>query len=291
MDPYSAPDDRDVENPYAPPRSMYTSEPLPEITAGAPFSVQDVFNWTWAIFKERFGLCLSIFWGAQGLILAVSLGMKMLVEVAGTVVRDPVVFRLAFILVQFSGIVVQVWLGIGLSLAFLKIARGEPVAFDEVFRGGRFVLTIILAYIVFVLALAVPIGLATAVITAGFLVMENQLIACVLLFLVVSTVAGLFVVYVTARLIMYFYLIIDRNVGVIDSLRQSWALCRNALATITLVFFLQLAIGLAGLLACFVGLIVAAPLMSLLLPVTYVALTGTGSPQPARADAYWEDDA
>ena len=32
--------------------------------AGMPFTVADVFNWSWAIFKERMGQCMVIFWGA-----------------------------------------------------------------------------------------------------------------------------------------------------------------------------------------------------------------------------------
>lgn len=86
---------------------------------------------------------------------------------------------------------------------------------------------------------------------------------------------------------MYFYLIIDQNAGVIDSLQRSWSVCRGSLGTITLVFFVQFAIYLAGLIACLVGSIFAWPLGSLLIPVTYLALAETGSSRPADGEDSW----
>jgi uncharacterized membrane protein len=89
---------------------------------------------------------------------------------------------------------------------------------------------------------------------------------------------------------MYYYLVIDRNLGAIEALRQSWRLCRDRVGTIILVFFLQMAIGIAGLLALCVGLIFALPLAGLTLPVTYLALTGTKSTPAEKPESFWEDE-
>jgi uncharacterized membrane protein len=151
------------------------------------------------------------------------------------------------------------------------------------------VLTTILAWIVFWLIVALPIMAAVFLITVGLIVTENHLIAQVLVFLVVSSAAGMFIVYVSTRLLMYYYLIIDREARVLDSLWQSWNLCRTRMATIVLVLFVELAVFLAGFLVCLVGLILALPFMELLRSVTYMALIGTTS-RPERPEFVGEDD-
>ena len=194
-------------------------------------------------------------------------------------------------MIQISSILIQVWLGIGQARAYLKIARAEPVAFDEIFKGGQYVLTTILASIIFIIILGGPIGIAAVVGAIGLAAMGEWSAGGIVVFLVASTLAAVFVIYVSSRLLMYYYIIIDRNAGVIDSLQQSWTLCRGRVGTIILVLFVQFAIILAGFLALCVGLVWAAPLASMLYPVTYLAMTGTRtSQQPGKPEFVWEDD-
>ncbi len=57
MDPFPPPDDPDLDNPYAPPQSAFVpARRSPELSPACRFTVDDVFNWSWAIFKERHGL-------------------------------------------------------------------------------------------------------------------------------------------------------------------------------------------------------------------------------------------
>jgi uncharacterized membrane protein len=107
---------------------------------------------------------------------------------------------------------------------------------------------------------------------------------------VVSSLSAVFVVYLTARLALYYYLVIDRRAGAIESLRQTWELCRDRSGIIVLVLFLNMAIVLAGFLALCVGLVFALPLANLLFPVTYVAITGTRPLRPEKPEFLWEDD-
>jgi hypothetical protein len=271
MDPYQLPEDRDSDNPYAPPQSS----PTPALATGLPFTVNDVFQWSWAIFTGRTRECLSIFWGVIGIILVVSIFLNLMQESMAAGVRDPNTFKILYILTLFASVVMQGWLSIGMTLSILKIARGERVTFEDVFRGGRFLLTSLLAWVVHKVLIAVPIVVATGIIVGGIVLMENQSgVAAFLLFLVVSSLAGLVFIVIAARLSMYYYLVIDRDAGVLDSLLQSWRLCRDQVGTITLVYFVQFAVFLAGLLACVLGLIFAYPLISLLEAVTYLALLG-----------------
>jgi hypothetical protein len=271
MGPYPLPEDRDSHNPYAPPQSS----PAATLAVGMPFTVNDVFRWSWAIFAERTRACVSIFWGVVGISLGINIVLSLLQENMAAGVRDPNAFKVLYILCLFASIVVQAWFGIGMALAMLKIARGELVTFEDVFRGGRFLLTALLAMVVHKVLIAIPIAVATGVIIGGIVMMENQSgVAAFLLFLVMSSAAGLVFILLAARLSMYYYLIIDRDAGVLDSLLRSWRLSRNQVGTITLVYFVQFAVFLAGLLACVVGLIFALPLISLLEVVTYLALIG-----------------
>jgi uncharacterized membrane protein len=287
MDPYQRPEDRDSDNPYAPPQSSSA----PELAARMPFTVNDVFVWSWAIFTERTRACLSIFWGVIGISFAVSILLNFVQESMAAGVRDQNAFKVLYILILFANIVIQAWLGIGMTLAMLKIARGELVTFEDIFRGGRFLLTALLASVVHKVLIAVPIVVATGVIIGGIVMMENQSgVAAFLLFLVVSGLAGLVFIVLFARLSMYYYIVIDRSGGVLDSLQQSWRLCRSQVGTIILVQCVCFAVFLAGLLACVVGLIFAFPLITLLDAVTYLALTGGATSGEKKPRFAWEED-
>jgi uncharacterized membrane protein len=290
MDPYQPPDDRDIDNPYAPPQSAFAPEPLPALEPGMPFTVADVFNWTWAIFKEKMWLCIGIFFGTQGINLGISFALGFLAQGVAAMTRDATLFTITRGVVQIASGIVGVWLGIGQARAYLKIARGEPVEFSEIFRGGRYVMTTFFATIIFVMILFAPIMLAVGVISFGMAAAGPSSVVGVVLFLVGASLAAVFVVYVTARLALYYYLIIDRNAGPIDSLRQTWELCRDRAGMILLVLFLNIAICIAGLLALCVGLVFALPLANLLIPVTYVAMTGTRPRRPEKPEFLFEED-
>jgi hypothetical protein len=287
MGPYQLPEDQDVDNPYAPPQFS----PAPALVAGTPFTVNDVFQWSWAIFARRTRDCLSIFWGCFGISFATSVILKLVHDSLMGVVRDENTFKLLYILSLFAAQVLQFWLAVGLTRAMLRIARGLPVSFEELFSGGPFLLTSILAWVVHKVVIAMPILVATGLIVGGILMMENQSgVAAFLLFLLLSGLAGLVFIYLAARLSMYYYLVVDRDAGVLDSLLLSWRLCKNQVGTITLVYFVQFAVLLAGFLAFCVGLVFALPLIPLLETVTYLALTGgatSGEKQPRFA---WEED-
>jgi hypothetical protein len=275
MDPDRLPDQDDFENPYAPPDSTFAQD-LPQGQFGKiDFTVGDLFNWTWCLYKERFGICLSIIWGVVAINLGVSLVSNLLLAATVAAVRDPIFTAVMQFAVIFGGNVVQIWLNVGTNLAFLKLVRRQEVAFEDVFTGGRYVLTTILASLLFGLTVGGWMLLAVFGGAALFpAIQDNLSVLPVLLIVIVGAVLALVTVYVGIRLLQFYFVVIDRNAGVIECLRTSWYLTRNQVPTLILVYLLQMAIVLAGLLAFCVGLIFAIPLASLLLAVTYQALTG-----------------
>jgi uncharacterized membrane protein len=81
------------------------------------------------------------------------------------------------------------------------------------------------------------------------------------------------VLAVLARLGQFSYLIIDQGTGVVDALRGSWRLTRGRFATVIAVYLAYFTINCAGLLALCVGWIFTLPMTSLLLVMTYLALS------------------
>ena len=98
------------------------------------------------------------------------------------------------------------------------------------------------------------------------------------------------VIILALRLSQYYYLIIDRDAGIMESLRLSLEVTRGNAGNLFVIGFVTGLINLAGLLACGVGLIFTIPFTVLVFPVTYLALTGQpiadprapGSPRPIR---------
>jgi uncharacterized membrane protein len=273
-------------DPYAPPQSAQTASHI----AGMPFTVSDIFNWSWSIFTEQMGACLSIVWGVVGINFMIAIMLPIVKDALEAGVRDENTYKLILAFVCFAAEVCSFWLSIGVTLATLKIARGEPVVFEDLFGGGRVLLTLILAWIVHKVLIAVPIAVAVGVIVSGIVLMENQSgVAAFLLFFVVSAAAGLVFILLATRLSLYYYLIIDRGAGVFDSLQQSWRLSRNQVGTITLVYGVEFAVFLVGLLAFCVGLVIAWPLINMLDTVLYLAIV-TGATSGASKPRFASDE-
>jgi hypothetical protein len=275
MDPDHLPDQDDLENPYAPPDSTFGPDPLQAQLGTISFDVGDLLNWTWALYKERLRICLMIIWGVFGINCGISIFSNLLRTALETAVRDPILFAVSQIAIAFGTWVLGIWLNVGANLAFLKIARREEVAFEDVFTGGRYVLTTILASILFALSVGGPILLALIGGAALLpMIRDNQAGTLIILILIVFPVLVAVAVYLSIRLFQFYFVVIDRNAGVIESLRTSWYLTKNQVPTLFLVYLLQASIILAGVLALCVGLFFAVPLASLLLAVTYHALAG-----------------
>jgi hypothetical protein len=275
MDPDQLHDQDDFENPYAPPDSTFAQD-FPHGQFGKiDFTVGDLWNWTWSLYKEQFRTCMIIIWGVFAINFGISFVSNLLLKAVVAAVRDQIFTAVMQFAVIFGSYVVQIWLNVGTNLAFLKLVRRQEVVFEDVFTGGRYVLTTILAALLFGLAVGGPMVLALFGGAALFpTIQDNQSVLSVLLIVTVVAVLAAVAVYVSIRLLQFYFVVIDRNAGVIECLRTSWYLTRNQVPTLILVYLLQMTIVLAGLLALCVGVIFAAPLASLLLVVTYQAVTG-----------------
>ncbi|MBN2476988.1 MAG: Com family DNA-binding transcriptional regulator [Pirellulales bacterium] len=248
----SQPSAADSSNPYASPAAYapaatwQADAAASRVFAPRVIDFDDVFRRTWSIFKPRWGMCLA----AVVIVWAISLGFNLVVSlgfnIAAATARDDAIH---FLLMFFSNVInnlFQIWLNIGLALYFLRIARGQRVELSELFRGGPYFLP--------VLGASILMGLACVV---GFL-------ACI--------VPGVIVALMFSQ---FYYLILDRNAGVIESLTLSHQITTGNKLTL---FLIGLVSGLGGLVVvvftCGLGLLVVGPFLTLLSPVIYLAMTG-----------------
>jgi hypothetical protein len=277
-------------NPYAPPKAKLDASYRPISQGLVPFDLGCIVSATWSVYKERFlsciGICLTVFtfvWVAQYLQRKIGLDI---IPAQGDPVSTFLVRFVPFICVY----IFSTWLTIGQNLALLRIARGEPEAFEQVVRGGRFVLTTMLAGVVFVILLGLigVVNLIWVPILAGLAGTGAPMMVLVIaLAVAIAFISG---GYVAARFSQFHLMIIDQNAGVIDALRFSWEATRGCVGTLFLVFTLLFVINLAGLLACFVGVLFTAPFTSLMLVVAYLSLTNQPVGRGSQAAGRWYED-
>jgi hypothetical protein len=225
----------------------------------------------------------------MALILGAQFLQRTLLQAVARAPGDELTQRLVQFGLFFGGYVLNVWLSIGQCLALLGLARGEHSVFDRIVHGGRYLLTTILAGLVFLAILAL---------SALIYVFWIPILAALfggwhgpVLVLLVLLISGAFVtsLILAARFSQFGYFILDTNAGVIQSLQGSWEATRGHVMTLFMVYGSVGLINLGGVLACFVGLLFAAPFTGLLLAVAYLSLTvqpiGQGPPKYEE----WDD--
>jgi uncharacterized membrane protein/DNA-directed RNA polymerase subunit RPC12/RpoP len=240
----------DAQNPYRSPGAY--GGPLPSYgqPAGAfaptTIEMEDIFSRTWIIFKQQWGPCLL----AMIVVWAISLAFNMVfsfgLNFAAGLSRDQAIILVSNVASYLITNLFSIWLGIGLALYFLRIARGQRAELSELFAGGPYFLRTLGATILVILA-----------VLAGW-------ILCIVPGIIFSLMLS-----------QFYYLILDRNVGVIDSLSISKDIMNGNKMTL---FLIGLIGGVVGILivvfTCTVGLLVVIPFFALLRAVIYLAITG-----------------
>jgi hypothetical protein len=269
MDPSAEPSCQNDFNPYAPPRTDHAANRPGFELSPIPFTVGTVFSCSWTIYKARFWPSVGMV-VAAGLIQAVAtIGLSLSLEVVEGIEGDRLLSAfLNFVLVAMT-MVLQSWINIGLIMVLLKVARGQSVEFGAMFRGGRHVLRVVGAVMLLLLIGFAYLVLAGVVLSRIPVFGRNEFKAALVWFVVMAALA-----FVMARLGQFFYLIVDRNAGVIEAFRHSWAMTTDRVLTTILLYIAQLLIVFAGYVACVVGLIFAVPFCLLLQVVTYLSLSG-----------------
>jgi uncharacterized membrane protein len=153
-----------------------------------------------------------------------------------------------------AGSAFSLWLTCGQLIFFVKIARGQQAEVSDIFSGGPFFFKALGANILVTL--------------------------CIVLGLLLLIVPGIILAIMFSQ---YFYLIVDRNAGVIDSMNLSSEVTKgNKFVLFVLAILAALGTGLVTLLTCGIGFFAAMPFLALLYAVAYLSMTGQPTAEQLR---------
>lgn len=230
-----------------------TAYRLPGNAAG--IRIGNVIESTWRIYQKNIGLCAGTFIVLALAIAAVGAGAliaQFLLSIAMVSDDESALIASAGVgLVLFS---ILVWLQMGFLTFLLNLARGETAGISDLFSAG----------FVWLQALAVS-ALQASLIAAGYF-------ATVLLGLPILYVAGVLVALLIepAKLAL-----IEQERGIVEAVQYAVRLTLNNILPLAALFPIAV-LGMAA--ACAVtfgvGAPFFAPLFMLILPVTYLRMTG-----------------
>lgn len=245
----------DSLNPYQSPMAAGESPFGPAVAGGAivktTIDLGDVFNRTWVLFKQTWGMCLAVLVVVWIISIVFNVVVGGLAGALGAMSKDQTVAVLCSLLSNLVTTAFGVWLGIGQARFFLKTARGQPAALGDVFTGGPYFVSVFLA----TLLVGLIVGLGT--------------ILCI--------VPGVILALMFSQ---FYYLILDRNTGIIESLSMSRELTAGNKLTLFAIWMLSVLLIIAAVIPCGLGLLVAAPYFTLMYAMIYLIITG----QPTAAD-------
>lgn len=239
-------------NPYASPQAAtyQPSMPLP----GGPIvnqvvSVEQVFNYAWQIWQVNLGLLV----GTTVTIVAISwvIGFVMgMIQVA--LLQNDAPPEAINILNFVSNIVsnlLQMYLGIGQAQIYLQLARRQPANFSELFGAAPLFLPVFAASL-----------LAAVVLIPAYLLLIIPGVILSLMFW------------------PFYYLIVDRKAGIIESFSMAAIVTKNNWGTAFVLALLGFGINLLGCMALCIGIVFSAPLVGMMFAVAYLMMSGQLSP-------------
>ena len=244
----------DSGNPYQSPSPFAMIGAAQGPIAPGTLDFSDIFSRTWTLFTMDWGMCLA----AAVIVWALNFAVNM---VAGFV---PIVGAIVSLLFG-------VWIQIGLAMFFLKKARGQTVEIGEVFKGGPYFGTTLVAMLLLgAIILAVFLVCLRPAGIAAFASEDAGIGLAVLGAIVAMTLTW----YVTLVVSQFRYLIIDRNAGIVESLQISRAMMEGNKLTL---FLIQLVSGMitavAVIVTCGLGILVVAPYLAMMQAVIYLTIT------------------
>ncbi|HUY89788.1 MAG TPA: hypothetical protein VMV10_13725 [Pirellulales bacterium] len=265
QNPYQAPPSYPGHDLYGPPGAGTSTLYRP-----TPIDIGDVLARAWEIYKDQLWMCVGVVlicgiinYAAQFVAQLITTGMQL----AGLPIIALIVVNFFLVILQM---VFQIWIGVGQRIFFLKVAHGETASIGNIFEGGPYLLRTILATLLVVLGMAGIIALCA--IPAALIYFATKepgpaIGALVLLYVIPA-------VYVSLTFYQYVFLIIDHDLGAIDSLYASREITRGNKLSIFAVSIIGGLLIIVGLLACCIGAFFAAPYVVLCMTTMYVLMSG-----------------
>ncbi len=253
-----------------------------KVTAG------EILQLTWDTLTNRTKDCLLL-----GLILialyiagnSVSFVLSTLLGVAGGAEQPVVAVTINLLLYLWGQVFGAVVMGVALRY-LLNLLRGSP----EPMRGAFHILPVLWRLIL----VQIAISLIAGVIAGGLALIcmlplmifgfngQQPPVFLIGWFLILVPIVFCLVMYIWIRLSLAPALVIDRNLGVIDSLSESLRYTRgNVLGIFGGLFVVGLLAGLFALVTCMLGSVLGLPAVMLSIAVAYLLATGQFDSSPA----------
>jgi len=273
-------------NPYASPAFASPAASAPGPLQAGKLDLGRILSETWDVYikQKKFGWCMLAFF-----IMVIILGAfsfisdKLTVAVASA--RVPGASVVLFFLLLCGQLVLQQWLNFGMLLFTLRIARNEDPEMATLFRGHPYLLrgigfTLLMVLLFFGLGLAL---VAVPAMLTTFIFRKPDIGIYIGWVLMIAPLVYVALVYSQVN-----YLIVDRNAGLFEAMRQSMHLTRGQLPMLFLVLFVLVLAGGSGALAIVIlsqiagtdsplgllaGFVATFPFAILGMTVTYLHLT------------------
>lgn len=208
-------------------------------------NADDVLARAWQVYKARLGVCMGAVWGVIGLMLFYQFLVYLFLDRLAARHGPPA-----------------------------SVATGRRAEVSEIFSGGPYLVSTVLASILFGFATA---GVVFACLVPAVVVIVATGRPSLAAFLAGAggvAAAALSVIVLAIRLSQFAYVIADRNAGPVTSLQFSGRVTKGNGVQIVLVGLTLMLVNVAGALACLVGLVFTLPLSLLTAAVLYATMTG-----------------
>jgi len=267
-------------DPYSPPKAEQNKPVATEMIGLAKdFTTGDVLSRSWQILRSRMGLVM-------GTCLA-SFLLSSLPGIISSIIspNDPEAppNPLA-ILIGLIGAVFGIYLQCGLFTFLINLASGRKSEFNDLFRGGPIVIKAILGALLFGVAGGAVFAIGFATIALLFTVAGGAGVAIgVLGWMCVASV-------IFTGFSQYFYLLVDREIGVIESFNLSSQLMKGRFWQYNIFLLTCGLINLATIVTLFTGLLLTIPLSMIASAVFYLAITGQPVADPMAFNTNSQDE-
>ena len=233
-------------NPYSSPTGGYIVQRMatPGQLGHQIVEVSPIVNHSLEVWKANLGICVAITLLPMVVMLPI-LGLVIGGMAISAQVEEPIlivgVMGIGYLLL----IITQTWIGIGQHQMFIKLARGQQVAISEIFNGTDRLLPV----------------LAFALITTPIMIISALPLYVPLIFLLLIFWPS-------------YHLLVDHKCGVMESFTLARQITEGNKLTTFVLALVMYGFALLGEMACFVGLIFAMPLISLLWSTAYLMMSG-----------------
>ncbi|MCY2933849.1 MAG: hypothetical protein NT172_06740 [Planctomycetota bacterium] len=252
--------DQDFD-PYAQPKSGTPSQNRSELTGSRDFAISDVLERSWQILRSQMGLVISAFFA----LFFISFGFQF---IAGLMAKKDAINPM-MVLLNFAGGIVSLYITCGFFTFLLNLASGRKASLNDLFKGGPILIKAFLGGILMSIAFGVTIGIFIAL---GLILFNNTGGAAEIFVLIIVGVFAF--TFIATRYSQYLYLLVDREVGVMESFNLSSKLMKGRFWQYNIMLMVFGLINLSGLIPFGLGLIVTIPLTSIATAVYYLAITG-----------------